>query len=77
MQSIEVVAGKDGTKVSVNMGDSNVSEQTTNAADMTPPENFVYESAYDDGEPVAYTNLTLPTNREEQHSTLPAHIKKK
>jgi hypothetical protein len=56
VQSIDVVAGKDGTKVSVNMGeDSDISVESMNAAEMSPPENFVYESAYDDGEHVDKT----------------------
>lgn len=58
IQSIEVVAGKDGTKVNVNMADedpSEMSEEARTAAEMTPPETFMYEGAYEDGEHVDKT----------------------
>eukprot|EP00980_Cylindrotheca_fusiformis_P021400 scaffold8259_cov143-Cylindrotheca_fusiformis.AAC.18 len=57
VQSIEVHAGKDGTKVTINAEDSSTSDRTDDfaAPQMIPPDNFVYESAYDDGEHVDKT----------------------
>ncbi len=58
IQSIEVIAGIDGTKVNVILGDEDheeISEEVRTAADMTPPEHVTYESAYDDGEHVDKT----------------------
>lgn len=55
IQSIQVIAGKDGTRVNVNMDDGDpeeTSEELITATEMTPPENVTYESAYDDGEHV-------------------------
>eukprot|EP00934_Nitzschia_sp_Nitz4_P002078 Nitzschia sp. Nitz4//scaffold140_size61219//29533//49080//NITZ4_006440-RA/size61219-augustus-gene-0.64-mRNA-1//-1//CDS//3329536227//2078//frame0 len=54
VQSIEIIAGKDGTKINVNMEDTSEgpSESAMTSAEMTPPENVTYESAYDDGEHV-------------------------
>jgi hypothetical protein len=54
IQSIEIIAGKDGTQVNVNMDDdpSDLSDEARTAAEMTPPEGVVYESAYEDGEHV-------------------------
>lgn len=56
IQSVEITAGKDGTQVSVNMDDSShMTDEARSAAEMTPPEDVVYESAYEDGEHVDKT----------------------
>lgn len=57
VQSIDVQAGKDGTKISVDVEESSTSEKSDEFAPaaMVPPDNFVYESAYDDGEHVDKT----------------------
>lgn len=56
IQSIEVSAGKDGVKMEVSIDENSTSEQTPDfPSDMKPPENFVYESGYDDGEHVDKT----------------------
>ncbi|CAJ1965882.1 unnamed protein product [Cylindrotheca closterium] len=53
IQSIEIKAGTDGVKVEVTPEENSTSEQTADySAEMKPPENFVYESGYDDGEHV-------------------------
>ena len=54
IQSIEIIAGKDGTNVHVNMDDhtSDLSEDSRAPSDVTPPEGVMYESVYEDGEHV-------------------------
>lgn len=54
VQSIEVIAGRDGTKINVNMEETSEgpSEGAMTAAELTPPQNVMYESGYEDGEHV-------------------------
>jgi hypothetical protein len=55
IQSIEVLAGKDGTKVTVTTEDSETTEDVMTGEGMPPQDQFVYESEYDDGEHVDKT----------------------
>jgi hypothetical protein len=54
VQSIDIFAGKDGTEISVNTDEKSSSEKTDEfvSASMSQPENFVYETVYEDGEHV-------------------------
>lgn len=56
VQSIEVIAGKEGNKISITTEEeSYTTDEPVTDAEMTPPEQFFYKGAYDDGEHVDKT----------------------
>ena len=81
IQSIEIIAGKDGTHVKVNMDDnhSDLSVESRTPSDVTPPEGIMYESVYEDGEHVDKTikqqGLGVFVRKEVNMSKVPQSIR--